>query len=123
VFATIQAHNVKGDSIVSIEGNGAVILRVPDKPINLVNVPASTSGSTIGLSWENGANDGGSPVVDYMIVYSYNSVAYATLETFVSDSNFIVNNLTPGITYKFKVASRNIFGYSDFSDETQILAA
>jgi len=36
---------------------------------------------------------------------------------------FTVIDLTPGVTYKFKVQSRNVFGYSEYSEEVFILAA
>lgn len=35
VFAQVIATNIKGDSIESSEGNGAIILGLPDAPINL----------------------------------------------------------------------------------------
>ena len=75
IFAKVYATNVKGDSVESIEGNGAIIIRVPDVPVNLANVPSITSGSTVGLTWEDGANNGGSEVIDYMIAIAYDDVA------------------------------------------------
>lgn len=44
IWATVVATNVKGSSLVSDGGNGAVILTNPDAPILLINVPAVTSG-------------------------------------------------------------------------------
>jgi hypothetical protein len=49
----------------SLPGNGGIINRVPDAPFNLINVPQITDGSQIGLTWTEGANNGGSPVIDY----------------------------------------------------------
>ena len=51
VFAKVMAINIKGNSLVSDEGNGAVILTVPDAPIELIDLPMMTSSSQIGLSW------------------------------------------------------------------------
>jgi len=35
VYAKIYATNIKGNSESSLAGNGGIILRVPDAPINL----------------------------------------------------------------------------------------
>jgi len=43
VWATVQARNVIGSSATSNEGNGSIILVVPDPPINLINVPRWTN--------------------------------------------------------------------------------
>jgi hypothetical protein len=40
VYAKVSALNIVGESDRSAEGNGAMILTSPDKPINLSNVPA-----------------------------------------------------------------------------------
>lgn len=51
IYATVTAVNVYGLSVESLEGNGAIILTIPDAPINLVNVASITRGTKIGLSW------------------------------------------------------------------------
>lgn len=51
VFAKVMAINIKGNSLDSDEGNGAVILTVPDAPIELLDLKMITSSSQIGLSW------------------------------------------------------------------------
>lgn len=43
IYARVIATNVKGDSIVSNEGNGAIILTVPEAPIDLANIPSTTA--------------------------------------------------------------------------------
>ena len=45
IWANVIAQNVIGDSIVSDDGNGAIILTYPDAPIDLANVPAVTTSS------------------------------------------------------------------------------
>lgn len=40
-----------------------------------------------------------------------------------STNSFIVFSLSPGVTYRFKVQARNIFGLSDFSAELELLSA
>jgi hypothetical protein len=51
VFAKVVAINIKGNFLISDEGNGAVILTVPDAPTELIDIPITTSSSQIGLSW------------------------------------------------------------------------
>jgi hypothetical protein len=98
VYAKITATNVKGTSDESLPGNGGVIGRVPDAPINLANVPAVTTGSSIGLTWEEGANNGGSPVIDFQVYYALleNNDYYTTLETGVVGTSYNAINLIPG---------------------------
>ena len=79
VYATIRATNIKGDSVVSLAGNGAVILRIPDAPINLRNVPSVTSATIIGIEWDDGVNNGGTEVIDYLIQYAAVPNDYVTL--------------------------------------------
>ena len=51
VVATVTAVNSYGESESSLPGGIAKILRVPDVPKNLANVPAITTGTQIGLTW------------------------------------------------------------------------
>lgn len=44
VYAKIIAGNIVGNSLESNVGNGAVILTVPDAPINVANILAITNG-------------------------------------------------------------------------------
>lgn len=43
IYAKVIATNLKGNSPVSDSGNGAVILRAPDAPVGLANVPSITN--------------------------------------------------------------------------------
>ena len=43
VWATVQARNVIGSSETSNEGNGSIIVVVPDPPLNLQNIPRWTN--------------------------------------------------------------------------------
>jgi hypothetical protein len=67
IYIQVVATNVKGDSIISLEGNGASIIQPPDAPVNLVEDVLLRSKSTLGLIWNAGSQDGGSPVLDYTI--------------------------------------------------------
>lgn len=50
-------------------GGGAIIVVVPFKPVGLANKVAVTSASVIGLTWNDGMNTGGSPILDYRVSY------------------------------------------------------
>jgi hypothetical protein len=52
IYAKVIATNIYGDSIESLEGNGAIITTTPDAPINLVEVYEQRTKSTLGLSWQ-----------------------------------------------------------------------
>lgn len=56
VYAKVIATNFYGDSFYSNAGNGAIILAVPDVPINLIENLQERSGSTLGITWNNGAD-------------------------------------------------------------------
>lgn len=69
VWATVQATNVYGSSEESVAGNGGTIVTIPDAPINLAGNPAITTATAIGITWTEGAFNGGSTVTDYRITY------------------------------------------------------
>jgi hypothetical protein len=69
IFAEIIATNYYGNSPASPIGNGGLVKLVPDAPISLTNDPSLTSASSISFYWDQGASNGGTPVIDYSIYY------------------------------------------------------
>jgi len=69
ITATVTATNMYGESSPSAEGNGAVILEIPDEPLNLQDVVEVTTAFVIGLQWQDGISFGGTPVLDYKVWY------------------------------------------------------
>ena len=55
---------------MSESGNGAIILRAPDAPVDLINDPEITNSTQIGIIWSDGTWNGGSPIIDYRISYA-----------------------------------------------------
>lgn len=51
IWARVQAVNVIGSSSFSSAGNGAILLSVPGAPTDLENIPETTNGFQIGISW------------------------------------------------------------------------
>jgi len=85
IYAKVFATNIKGISVESLSGNGAVILRIPDVPVLLANVPEITSATTIGLSWSDGVDNGGTAVIDYTLSYARVPNDYETLVVGLAD--------------------------------------
>jgi hypothetical protein len=55
VYVQVVAYNVYGDSATSAAGNGAIILTIPDSPVNLEEVTASRTASQLSFKWTPGA--------------------------------------------------------------------
>jgi len=98
--------------------------KTPDAPINLVNVAEVTTAYQVGLSWQDGAYDGASPIIDYQVSFceASNNV-YTVYASGVTSRSSKVAGLSPGTTYKFVVRSRNSIGFSVVSGSVTVLAA
>jgi hypothetical protein len=57
-----------GESIES-DVLSVLVAKVPDAPLNLVEVLGKTTGSQVGISWQAGVYDGASPVLNFQISY------------------------------------------------------
>jgi len=97
----------------------------PDAPIDLQNDLAVTSDTTVGISWRNGASDGGASVIDYRISYDQSVGNYVTLADGLTDSHYSTSgvSLIKGQTYRFRVQARNTVGLSLHSEELAVLVA
>lgn len=80
IFAKVAATNFYGESEFSVQGNGGIVLLVPDAPINLLDNTAVTTAYVIGVTWEDGSSTGGSPILDYKITYDQSTGIWATLQ-------------------------------------------
>jgi hypothetical protein len=89
---------------------------VADPPQNLQNNPAITTATQIGITWADGDFDGGKEVTDYRITYDQGFGDFVTLQQGVTAQFYIVTGLTTGLTYSFRVQSKNEEGYSDYSN-------
>ena len=119
----VQARNAVGRGAIS-EPITIKAARVPDAPINLANVPEITTAYQIGLTWEPGLNDGGSAVLDYRLSVNMHSAdSFTIYRDDITETALTILGLEPGVTYTFKIESRNLVGYSDYSNTVAILAA
>ena len=67
--------------------------------------------------------NGGTPVIDYRIWSDQATDVYMPVISNLAATSYLVTGLSVGDLYKFKVEARNAFGYSEFSDVVEILAA
>jgi hypothetical protein len=75
------------------------------------------------LIWNDSKFDGGAPFLDYRINYDQGIGVYTILASNIISKNYIAENLTPGVIYKFKVEVRNRWDYSTYSNELTVLCA
>jgi len=65
----VQARNTVGLSAES-SSLSVIAAKLPDTPLNLANNPSLTNAYRIGLSWQDGAYNGGSPIIDYQVSFA-----------------------------------------------------
>ena len=86
-------------------------------------MPEITLESQIGLIWIDGPENGGTPVIDYTLQYDQGSGTWITLKSEITTQQYTAIGLTAGVTYKFKVLARNVYGSSLYSSDIAVLAA
>jgi hypothetical protein len=95
VFAKVVAYNIYGDSETSDPGSEAIILTIPDAPVSLTETVSARTENTITFSWNDGAQEGGAPILDYRINLEV-SGSYTVLESNVLETSFTATGLTAG---------------------------
>jgi hypothetical protein len=123
VHAKVIAKNIYGNSDESVEGNGAVITTTPDAPINLAEDYSQRTKSTLAIQWDSATFTGGATIDYYRISYAVSSGTYTVLADNHLTTSITLTGLTAGLTYKFKVESKNSYSYSPLSDELYLLCA
>lgn len=124
IYAKLTAINIMGSSQTSAAGNGAKIMRNPDAPVNLQNMYGLSNAFTLSIQWQDGAEPGGSEIIDYRIWWDQGINEMTVLEFAILEQTYTTAvPLTPGVEYTLKVQSRNEVGFSDYSETVTILAA
>jgi hypothetical protein len=125
----VTARNSVGSSLFS-DPLAVRAAEIPDLPTTLDFIPELTTGYTVVLDWTNGFYDGGSPIIDYRISYTIDDTYtgrrlstknYIIYESNITTTKFTVTGLTPGVRYIFVVQSRNLVGYSPYSNPIYVL--
>ena len=98
---------------------------VPSAPVSLANNLSVTLATQIGLTWLDGASNGGTQITEYEVWYDEGNSGSSMklLISGLTSKSHTATGLTQGTTYTFKVAARNSVGVSLYSDSVSILAA
>ena len=124
VVVIVTGTNLYGESLASLPGYGAIIVRVPSPPVGLADNKLVTNAARIGFTWNDGLNTGGSPIISYRITYDQSTGTWVTLATGIIPRSYTTTvTLTPRAEYTFKVEALNSVGYSLTSATIKILCA
>ena len=86
---------------------------VPDAPTNLATAPLDNA---VRLTWTAPANNGGSPITDYVIQYSADGgITWSTYSHIASTSTTVTIPFLTPTTYTFRVAAVNAIGTGAYS--------
>ncbi|MCX6795619.1 MAG: fibronectin type III domain-containing protein [Candidatus Falkowbacteria bacterium] len=103
---TVKAHNAMGDSLNSTSSSSITPATIPSAPTAIL----ATRGDGQALVSFAAANDGGSPIISYLIT----SVSGGFSTTTATTSGIVVG-LTNGVSYTFNVVAINSVGTSSLS--------
>lgn len=95
-YAKFIATNAYGSSVSSLEGNGAMITINPDQPINLLEVHAQRTKSTLGLSWDAATFTGGDIVVEHRINIAEQGGVFSVLASGLATPEYVAISLAFG---------------------------
>lgn len=123
VIALMSAQNVYGSSASQYASGTAIIVTIPDAPLSLANNPTITNAQRVGITWTAGAANGGTPVLDYSILWDQGTGNWVTRIAGLTTTSYTISQLSMGSTYSFRVIARNSFGFSNNSTTVSILAA
>jgi len=91
---------------------------IPDQPTSLL---AAGGNRSVTLTWSAPTNDGGSPVLGYIIEYrQIMSAGWTAAPNQPDTTATTVTGLTNGVTYLFRVAARTATSTSDFTSDTVV---
>ena len=93
----VKARNTVGASEFS-QPVSILAAKVPDAPINLANLPLVTTAYQVGISWSQGAYNGGKSVIDYTVSFknAASQGAFEQFSTVLTTTTATVTGLAPG---------------------------
>ena len=65
----------------------------------------------IGLTWSEGASNGGLTVIDYRISKRVEGGSYLMIASGIIPTSYTATGLSIGLTYDFQIEARNSNGY------------
>jgi hypothetical protein len=97
----LTARNSVGDSLFS-QSIAIRAAEIADAPLALQNVDSVTNAYQVGLAWQEGSYNGGSPVIDYRVTYKGEfETDYRVFSEGVVSTSHTVTGLTPSYRYYF----------------------
>lgn len=127
VYVRVKATNSYGYGALSdpCDDTGARIRSVPSKMLAPTESLLSTD-TEILLSWIplTGVDAGNSDIIAYSLYWDEGDSLKTEADVPLYDANvdqFTVMSVTGGVTYRFRVRARNIYGDGPFSDETIVI--
>lgn len=131
IVVKAQALNVIGWSADSSIDSGAAVQTEPLKPSSAPTRAASSSQTALVTEWAalTGTDTGGSPIVSYALQYDDASGGSVWTDVIGSSSDSlaltysVTVSITIGETYLFRYKAKNIHGWSEWSDELELVAA
>lgn len=123
VFIKVIAINTYGDSPDSDLSSGTTMITKPDAPIGIIEDLSGRTQTSIAFFWTEGISNGGATVHDFRIYMNADGSDYELIRSGITETIFLIDTLTPGVVYGFKLQARNDFGLSDDSEEFLILCA
>ena len=106
-YYRIAARNSAGLGTPSAAVSQTARVVAPGAPQNLA---ATAAGTSINLSWDAPASDGGAEVTSYRIETSTDGDYWSELVSSVAGTTYADTGLTIGTTYYYRVAARNSAG-------------
>jgi hypothetical protein len=86
--------------------------------VNLAEDASQRNHYTLTITWQAGAEEGGTPVIDYRVNIAEQGQAATVLIEGVTTFTATATGLTPGVFYEFTVNARNEY---DFSYDSEVL--
>ena len=106
-YYRVAARNSAGLGTASAAVSQTARVVAPGAPLNLAAV---SHGTTINLSWDAPASDGGAEVTSYRIDTSVDGDDWSELVSSVTGTTYADTGLTIGTTYYYQVTARNSAG-------------
>jgi hypothetical protein len=73
----------------------------PDPVVNIVEDVSERTETTLGIQWEDGADPGGTPVIDYRVTVSSSDGLYNSVVTVGLEKHYVATGLSMGVVYYF----------------------
>ena len=112
---------------LTINSLGQLVSLVPPSPATIPDAPTALVGAggnqSVTLNWTTPSNNGGKPILDYLVEYSDDDGnTWSTFERPTSsETSVIVTGLTNGISYKFRTSAINEVGTGPVSQVSSII--